>query len=105
MAEFFDRPTPGESLVVEPKSRPYERPAEMRRLGEVIDFYLSRISQDEVVYNTGDIVLINNTQIAHSGKLLSKGNKRAIAGYPDIPQNKINEEEVPFISVDELCKL
>ena len=22
-----------------------------------------------------------------------------------IPQNKINEEEVPFISVDELCKL
>ena len=60
---------------------------------------------DEVVYNTGDIVLINNTQIAHSGKLLSKGNKRAIAGYPDIPQNKINEEEVPFISVDELRKL
>tara|TARA_R100001126_G_C4856957_1_gene165211 strand:+ start:625 stop:1230 length:606 start_codon:yes stop_codon:yes gene_type:complete len=52
MAEFFDRPTPGESLVVEPKSRPYERPAEMSRLGEVIDFYISRISQDEVVDNT-----------------------------------------------------
>ena len=60
---------------------------------------------EELVYETGDIVVINNTQVAHSGKLLSKGNKRAIAGYPDIPQNKIDGEEVPFISIDELCKV
>ena len=60
---------------------------------------------DEVVYNTGDIVVINNTQVTHSGNLISKGNKRAIAGYLDIPQNKINEEKVPFISIEELCKV
>ena len=60
---------------------------------------------EELVYETGDIVVINNTQVTHSGKLLSKGNKRAIAGYPDIPQNKIDGEEVPFISIDELCKI
>ena len=52
MADFFDRPSPGESLVVEPKSRPYERPAEMSKLSEVIDFYISRITSDEVIDNT-----------------------------------------------------
>ena len=51
MADFFDRPSPGESLVVEPKSRPYERPAEMSKLSEVIDFYISRITSDEVIDN------------------------------------------------------
>ena len=49
-------------------------------------------------------MVINNTQVTHSGNLISKGNKRAIAGYLDIPQNKINEEKVPFISIEELCK-
>ena len=40
-----------------------------------------------------------------TSQLLSKGNKRAIAGYLNIPQNQIDEEEIPFISVDELCKV
>lgn len=56
MADFFDRPTPGESLTVEPKSRPYERPAEMSKLSQVIDFYISRITQDEVIDNTIDML-------------------------------------------------
>jgi hypothetical protein len=51
MADFFDRPTPGESLLAEPKSRPYERPAEMSKLSDVIDLYVSRITKDEVIDN------------------------------------------------------
>ena len=60
---------------------------------------------DEVVYNTGDIIVLNNTQISHSGNLLSKGNKRAITGYPNIPQNQIEQKDIPVISIDEVCSV
>ena len=52
MADYYDRPTPGESLVVEPRSRPYERPPELSKLSQVLEFYLTRITRDEVIDNT-----------------------------------------------------
>ena len=36
---FFDRPVPGESLTVEPRSRPYERPPEMSDMSDVLGYY------------------------------------------------------------------
>ena len=51
MADFYDRPMPGESLLTEPKSRPYERPAKMANLEEVIQFYMERISNKEFIDN------------------------------------------------------
>lgn len=51
MADFYDRPSPGESLLTEPKSRPYERPAKYSRLEEVIQFYMEKITNDEFIDN------------------------------------------------------
>jgi hypothetical protein len=51
MANFYDRPSPGESLLTEPKSRPYERPAKHSRLEEVIQFYMEKITNDEFIDN------------------------------------------------------
>ena len=51
MANFYDRPSPGESLLTEPKSRPYERPAKNSRLEEVIQFYMEKITNDEFIDN------------------------------------------------------
>ena len=51
MADFYDRPSPGESLLTEPKSRPYERPAKHSRLEEVIQFYMEKITNEEFIDN------------------------------------------------------
>tara|TARA_E500000305_G_scaffold109798_1_gene115757 strand:+ start:2151 stop:2801 length:651 start_codon:yes stop_codon:yes gene_type:complete len=51
MADFYDRPMPGESLLSEPKSRPYERPARLPKLEKVIEFYMDRITNDEFIDN------------------------------------------------------
>ncbi len=51
MANFYDRPSPGESLLSEPKSRPYERPAKNSRLEEVIQFYMEKITNEEFIDN------------------------------------------------------
>ena len=52
MADFYDRPVPGESLTVAPGNRPYERPPVMSKLSEVLDFYIERITKEEVIDNT-----------------------------------------------------
>lgn len=55
-------------------------------------------------YKPGDIIVINNTQIEHSGYLLA-GEKRTLCGYLYTPQfNEIEErgEDLPMIDVDRL---
>ncbi len=53
---FFDRPTPGESLIVEPKLRPYERPPEMTDLGHILGYYLDVMFSEEFIDNIGEML-------------------------------------------------
>tara|TARA_E500000081_G_C6122648_1_gene348956 strand:+ start:610 stop:1206 length:597 start_codon:yes stop_codon:yes gene_type:complete len=53
---FFDRPTPGESLITEPKQRPYERPPEMPDLGRVLGYYLDVMFSEEFIDNIGEML-------------------------------------------------
>ena len=48
---FYDRPVPGESLTVEPKSRPYERPPEMSDMSDVLGYYLDVMYSKEFIDN------------------------------------------------------
>jgi hypothetical protein len=59
---------------------------------------------ESVVYNPGDIIVLNNTQAMHSGKLL-KGGKRALAGYLNTKHINNIEGEIPFVSIEELLNV
>ena len=48
---FFDRPSPGESLAVEPKSRAYERPPEMSDLADILGYYVDVMASPEFIDN------------------------------------------------------
>jgi len=48
---FFDRPSPGESLTVEPKSRAYERPPEMSDLADILGYYVDVMASAEFIDN------------------------------------------------------
>ena len=50
MAEF-DAPIPGQSLTTTPKNYPWERPPEMSNVNEVIDYYMSRLSEEDSIDN------------------------------------------------------
>ena len=50
MAEF-DAPIPGQSLTTTPKNYPWERPPEMSNVNEVLDYYMSRLSEEDSIDN------------------------------------------------------
>tara|TARA_B110000238_G_scaffold194397_1_gene232199 strand:- start:4129 stop:4704 length:576 start_codon:yes stop_codon:yes gene_type:complete len=56
---------------------------------------------ESVTYSPGDIVVLNNTQAIHSGKLLS-GSKRALAGYLETSEINNITDQLPFVSIEEL---
>lgn len=47
---FLTAPIPGQSLTVEPGSVPWEQPPQYVTLEEVVDFYLERLSNPEVIH-------------------------------------------------------
>lgn len=44
MLQPFEKPIPGESLTDEPGSRPYERPPQITKPAEAIEYHLDRLS-------------------------------------------------------------
>lgn len=55
---------------------------------------------ESVVYEPGNIVVLNNTQAMHSGKLL-RGNKRSLSGY--LNTHEINKlDNIPFVDIEVL---
>lgn len=46
---LFDRPIPGQSLVSEPKNRPYERPPEITDPEEALMVHLARLNEVDVI--------------------------------------------------------
>ena len=48
--DLFSAPIPGQSLTSTPGSAPYEKPARFNTPDEAMDFYMSRLQNDSVVY-------------------------------------------------------
>ena len=45
----FEAPVPGQSLTSEPKLYPWETPPELDKIGDVISFYIERLSSQDVM--------------------------------------------------------
>mgnify|MGYP007032661889 CR=1 FL=1 len=45
----FARPIPGQSLTDTPRNVPWEQPPEMVEVGDVVDHYIKRLANDEVM--------------------------------------------------------
>jgi|TARA_R100000482_G_scaffold23651_1_gene6982 hypothetical protein len=45
----FEAPIPGQSLTSEPKLYPWETPPELDKIGDVISFYIERLSSQDVM--------------------------------------------------------
>ena len=45
----FEAPVPGQSLTSEPKLYPWETPPELDKIGDVIGFYIERLSSQDVM--------------------------------------------------------
>ena len=45
----FEAPIPGQSLTGEPKQYPWESPPELDKVGDVITFYVEKLSSQEVM--------------------------------------------------------
>lgn len=46
---MFNAPIPGQSLTSEPRNNPWENPAEMSEVGDVIKYYVNKLADDEVM--------------------------------------------------------
>lgn len=46
---MFNAPIPGQSLTTEPRNNPWENPAEMSEVGDVIKYYVNKLADDEVM--------------------------------------------------------
>jgi len=56
----FDRPIPGQSLTVEPKNRPYERPPEITDPEEALRYHVTRLTDPEILDN---VVLVVQKEV------------------------------------------
>ena len=45
----FERPIPGQSLTSAPRDFPWERPPELVEVGDVVDYYIKKLANDEVM--------------------------------------------------------
>jgi hypothetical protein len=46
---MFEAPIPGQSLTTEPRNVPWENPAELSDVGEILEFYIKKLANDEVM--------------------------------------------------------
>lgn len=52
----FDAPIPGQALVAELGSRPWQQPAQYSTIEEAVDFYIAKMSSDDVAVQIEDIL-------------------------------------------------
>ena len=64
----FDSPVPGQAMTAELGSRPWQTPSQYKTIDEVIDYYTTRMSNDEFIDQLSDILKmeIPLTTIAHT---------------------------------------
>tara|TARA_B100000035_G_scaffold231535_1_gene199706 strand:- start:617 stop:1126 length:510 start_codon:yes stop_codon:yes gene_type:complete len=53
---MFDGPIPGESLTAELGARPWQSPPQYSNVDEVLDYYLSRMSQEDFMVQLVDVL-------------------------------------------------
>ena len=53
---LFDGPIPGESLTAELGARPWQSPPQYANIDEVLDYYLSRMSQEDFMVQLVDVL-------------------------------------------------
>lgn len=46
---MFNAPIPGQSLTTEPRNNPWENPAELSEVGDVIKYYVNKLADDETM--------------------------------------------------------
>ena len=54
--ETLDGPIPGQSMVMELGSRPWQQPSQMSTVEEAIDYYITRIESEEVSTQLLDVL-------------------------------------------------
>ena len=52
----FDAPIPGQAMVSELGARPWQQPSQYTTIEEAVDFYISKMSSDEVAIQIEDIL-------------------------------------------------
>ena len=52
----FDSPVPGQAMTAELGSRPWQTPSQYKTIDEVIDYYTTRMSNDEFIDQLSDIL-------------------------------------------------
>ena len=52
----FDAPIPGQSMVSELGARPWQQPSQYTTIEEAVDFYISKMSSDDVAMQIEDIL-------------------------------------------------
>ena len=64
---LFDAPIPGQSLTMEVGSRPWQTPAQFVTLEEAVDYYVSKLSTDEVANQVIDVLEmdVSVAELAH----------------------------------------
>ena len=55
---MFDAPIPGQSLMTTPKNYPHERPPEMSKLNEVLDYYMDKMTSEESIDNILELLYL-----------------------------------------------
>lgn len=55
----FNKPIPGQSLTVEPRKYPYERPPEINDPEEAIQMHLQRLNNEEMMQHIVDLIEID----------------------------------------------
>lgn len=53
---MFDGPIPGESLTAELGARPWQSPPQYSNIDEVLDYYMSRMSQEDFMVQLVDVL-------------------------------------------------
>lgn len=69
----FDRAIPGQSLTREPGSAPWERPPKYTDPMDVLEMYMEKLTDEEVIDNITDMLELGVPVTAISGSMLTSG--------------------------------
>jgi hypothetical protein len=69
----FDGPIPGQSLTAEPGNAPWEKPSKLSDPMEVLEMYMEKLSNEEVIDDVMDMLDVGIPIDTVSGAMLSMG--------------------------------
>lgn len=57
---MFEAPIPGQSLTTEPKNNPWENPADLSDVGDVINYYIEKLMKEDIM---DDIIALLDLEV------------------------------------------